>query len=348
MENVRYPSRNWALISLGAEAGKSTFVAANARTPAYVIDSDNRFDSVEGLADGEIRYPQNKLGTWHPLRIREQAEEVALSSNVESIVVDSVTKIFSHHARTGSMRNRYGVGNQNKASEMIAKSDVMASLRDLSMFAQDVYYIWHETEGIDNLGQEVVRDMISDVERERLLTSINVILKFKRENGRYGVTVASARDLSGRRANVGFTMWDHEDNYWRGAARRLERLIYTSFSGPTEATKWMGEQLGNDDPGEMRDLYEHIKSERQPEKPGQMWVAVIREVDRLLAERKERTGKENNGKPAQQVQGTDPDHGREPEEKRPLQENVPGQPAEPAVDQEGHGGGRATGGGGDR
>lgn len=281
---IKYPTRNWALVSVGAEAGKSTFVAANARTPAYVIDSDNRFDGVQGLADGEVLYPATPQGKIVPLDISEQAEDAIFNRGVQSVVVDSVTKIYSLHARRGFMRNRSGRGNKNKASEMISKSDAMTVLRDIAAYGTDLYYIWHETAGVDASGQSEVRAMISQVEMDRLFTSINAILRFKRENGRYAITVERVRDFGGRPANARFTIWDSPGNYWQGGAARLERLMYTSFSGQKEAIRWMGEQLGNEDPAEMENLYEHIKSERAPESPSQMWVAVVEETDRLLAE----------------------------------------------------------------
>ena len=50
--------RHWALISHGAEAGKTTFLASNARPPLFVVDTDGRF----GAGDRSGRAPVGTVG----------------------------------------------------------------------------------------------------------------------------------------------------------------------------------------------------------------------------------------------------------------------------------------------
>lgn len=318
---MKYPTRNWALISLGAGAGKSTFVAANCKPPIFVIDSDNRFDSVQALVpdDGQVHIASRKARI-NPLDMLDETEAMVLEGDIESIAVDSVTKIYSMHARRGSMRNRQGRGAKNKASEMIAKADAMAIIMDLAAFGTDIYYIWHETRGVDSKGKEGVRGMISEVERERLMTSVNVILKFFRENGRYGLFVDYARDYGGVPANIGFTMYDYPGNYWRGAGERLERLIYTRFKNQDDAINWGKAQLDEAKANvNVASLYEQTKRETKPKDAAQMWVAWITAVDAVLRE----------DQAAVTVKSPEPEPEPEPEVESDAAESKPEEPEEP-------------------
>jgi len=124
--------RQWALISHGAEAGKSTFLASNARPPLMVVDSDSRFDAVEPLALGPVLYPSQVIDTL------ELAEELILripKESVKSLGWDSLTKLYSIFARLGFMRNLAGKQriSSSKASEMIDKSNAMTIARDMAI-----------------------------------------------------------------------------------------------------------------------------------------------------------------------------------------------------------------------
>jgi len=279
--------RHWALISHGAEAGKSTFIAANARAPIFVVDTDSRFSAVEALVQGEVIYPTQTRNS------RALAEEIMETFDkgdgrgFRTLAWDSLTKLYSIHARLAYMRNREGL-QKNKAAGMIDKSNAMTIARDLAILGTDCYFVWHTTSGVDGMGQTEVRDMISSVERERLMTSVNVTLEFEHSRGQYGVKVVTARDFAGRKANTGFTLWDEPGNYWAGAADRLERLIYTSFVNPDEAIDWAVYQYKDKlstevMPDEMMGEYEHLKEKVQPQSASEMWVAWVQHIDSKVA-----------------------------------------------------------------
>jgi hypothetical protein len=272
--------RHWALTSHGAEAGKSTFIAANARPPIMVVDTDSRFSMVEALVSGEVMYPAQ---TRNPRALAEELIAVYDKQGYRSLAWDSLTKLYSIHARLAYMRNREGL-QKNKAAGMIDKSNAMTIARDLAILGTDCYFVWHTTSGVDGMGQMEVRDMISTVERERLMTSVNVTLEFRVSEGLYGVKVVSARDFSGRKSNTGFTIWDKPDNYWADTADDLERLIYTSFLSPDDAVNWavaeFQQELGQKVmPDEMMGEYEHLKEQLQPKTASEMWVTWIQHID---------------------------------------------------------------------
>lgn len=280
-------TRHWALHSHGALAGKSTFIAANCRAPIIVVDTDGRFEAVEGLVQGQVLYPEQVID---PLTLVEDIIELHGKHNPASMAWDSLTKLYSVHARIGYMRGRSGRKTAkgkdiNRAAELIEKSNAMTIARDLAILGTDMYYVWHTTSGVGGTGDSEIRDMISSIEKERLMTSVNVVLEFMAKDDRYGVMVVSARDYGGRKSNTGFTMWDKPGNYWHGAAERLERLIYTSFVSKDEMMSWGAERLGIM-PDEAEGEYENLKSSAgKGATRSQLSVAWIEHVDGLVGKR---------------------------------------------------------------
>lgn len=288
-----YPDRLWG-IQGPPESGKSTFLGANVERPTYVIDPDNRFAFVSGLGEGEIVRPATRAGNIKPLDIQEQAEiAVLVQMTAESIVVDTVSRIYSLYSRIASIkgnmsedeRKRRGLS-KNKASDQVDKSNAMTILQNLAGFGVPVYYVWltrHNKR--DHQGNEETRTVISKMELDGLRSSLAAIIDFHRDvTLGYGATVIAARDFNGRPSNVDFTIYDKPNNYWRGGAERLERLMYTVFANEQEAVSWGMAQLKNDDYGEIQDLFAHNSS-------GDTWaqksVSWIELVDNLVATRAE-------------------------------------------------------------
>lgn len=285
-----YPKRYWALVG-PPESSKSTFAAAVAKPPVYALNADGRFDQVRGLINGPVIIADRQFAL-DPLHIHDGAQAAAWEQAVETIIVDPVTRIYSVNSRRAGMMNRLGIrktkdgytDNKNRAAVMVDKADAMATLANLVSLGPDVFYIWHIRVGGRNAeGQLDERETISEMERANLAGSINVWLSFQRDDARgvFGVTVDKARDNNGRKANTGFTLWDKPGNFWAGTGDRLDRLIYTSFTGQDEAVKWGMEQLGNDDPGEIQGLYDHVKSETGPKTASEMWVAWVQHIDEI-------------------------------------------------------------------
>jgi hypothetical protein len=278
MKLAKPTMRYWAVTSHGAGAGKSTFLGTNARRPIFCVDSDARFEAVQGLSDGKVFYPTQVINS---LDLAEEILDTFAREKFKSLLWDSLTKLYSLHSRFGFMRARAGKS-KNKAAEMIDKSNAMTMARDIgSMLRVDTYYVWHTTSGIDGTGKAEIRDMISGIERERLETSISVLLDFFADKRGYGVTVVSARDFNGLPANVGFTIYDYPGNNWVGGAERLERLIYTSFSSKDDAISWGAKHLGllaDEASGE----YDHFKELVSPKSPGEAYAGWVNHVDNLL------------------------------------------------------------------
>lgn len=270
--------RHWVLTSHGAGAGKTTFLASNARPPIMVIDADGRFDASEPLVDGSVHYATQVIDT---LALAEELIVEVPKNGDKSMLWDSMTKIYSLPARLGFMRNKTGRRSSSRAAEMVDKSNAMTLARDLVVLGTDVYYCWHTTEGVDGMGKTEVRDMISDVEKNRLMTSVNVQLEFAIEQGGiFSARVVYARDFGDRKANVGFKIYDKPGNYWRGGADLLEQMIYTPYTSKEEALKWTADKLGlNID--EAEGVYDHAKELINPENSGQMFAMYYLHVKGL-------------------------------------------------------------------
>ena len=266
MSKVAYPPRMWGLKGK-PKMGKTTFAAANAIPKVGWIDSDGRVDFVRGLAKGEIVKPPSRKANILPLHIQDWAEEtVLMDEGIQSLVVDSVTKIWEWQSRRATMHGDLSAGeraaaglSKNKASDMVSKSNAMAIVRTLAGLGVSCYFVWHTTDGRDHQGKKMVgRDMISNVELERLEASLAAVIEFGRDNRGYWAKVLQARDLNGIPANVGFTLYDTPGNLWKGGADVLEKLMYTSFSDKQAAVAWLSSETGNPDLAEMEAHYDHV------------------------------------------------------------------------------------------
>lgn len=120
---------------------------------------------------------------------------------------------------------------------------------------------------------------MSPEERKRLFTSVDMVLRFSVEKGRYAVTVDPETRGYGSKPNTGFTIYDHPGNYWRGALARLYGLIYTTFDSGDEAVSWGMKKLGKEDRVEVDAFYEEVKVRAYADTPSQMWVAWMLAVE---------------------------------------------------------------------
>lgn len=271
--------RQWGLVG-PAQSGKSTFVAANAEPPVFVVDSDNRYDAVQDLGGGMV-HTATPRASFDPLTLDTELEEAAMMKRCTSFVFDSATKLYAHHSRKASMRGRLdgnerqALGlNKNKASDQVSKADVMAVIGNAAMYGH-CYYIWHRGEGINiDTFKMVDKETISKVELTRLETSLNMKLLFECVGGVYQVRVEFARDYAGRKANTGFVIQDFPGNFWRGGAERIEELVYAHFSGPEEAQNWGKERLGV----EVTDLYNDVKAASNPKSAREMFFHFVKRV----------------------------------------------------------------------
>lgn len=291
-----YPIRKWALFSLVEWSGKTTFLASNLETPCFYIDGDNRLQLVESLIDGEVI-----KATWQaltdPLALIQETRAAFMDKQMRSVVCDPVTKLYSAKSREAAMagrlkpaeREKRGYG-KNVAKLHVGKADMIESIANLAMYGVSLYVSWHQRKGSDSKGNIAVRDRISEVELNVLRQSIDVELKFgkkvnpawqenkSKQEYLYSVQVVTARGIGGKRANTGFTIWDAPNNFWRGASSQLERLMYTTFSGPDDAIIWAAkEKKGVDWQKEYEDLKEKIK----PEHSGIMYASWVSHVDSL-------------------------------------------------------------------
>ena len=293
-----YPSRKWALYSLVEWSGKTTFLASNIETPCFFIDGDNRLQLVEELIDGPVI-----KATWKalvdPLALIQETRAAFMANEIRAVAADPLTKLYSSLSREAAMagrltqaeREKRGYG-KNVAKLHVGKADMMESIANLAMYGVSLYVSWHQRKGANASGDIAVRDRISDVELNVLRQSIDVELEFgkavnpawqknkSKQEYLYSVTVERARGIGGKRANIGFTIWDAPGNHWRGAGSRLERLMYTTFSGPEDAIMWAAQEL-KDKHIDCEKEYGKLKVRIKPDHSGVMYANWVSHVDSL-------------------------------------------------------------------
>jgi hypothetical protein len=274
------------------ESGKSTFVAANVTGRCLVFDSDGRWDSVAPLAGGAEFLMANRAANVKPLVMADELDRI-VTEDVSLVIVDSVTKIYSVHARKASMQGRLGRQERQdrglgaaKYTDMLNKADAMQLLANIPAYGAGVFYIWHRGEAL-NVGKKVQGageydmvevDKISQVELDTLKASMSMVLAFTRgADGGYYVTVESARAITNKAPRVGFAIADYADNYWKGGLQRIHDLTYVNFTGQNNAMEWVAGKLGGvaDD---YIDFYEHVKEQYRPKTSSQMWFYLITET----------------------------------------------------------------------
>lgn len=276
-------NRKVALIG-ETRTGKSTFLMSNARGNIWAVDAEHALERYKDLAEGKLFYPSPR-GCVDPIHIFLEAEDNMWDKDIGTIGVDAVTKIYGRQSRVASMagrltkaqRERLGFG-KSKAKDMIGKADAIQVLTNLIVYGTDVMYIWHEGEYLDVASKSyemVRRDAISDVERNRLMTSVDIVLRFSIEKGSYRVYVdPETRNIGRQPARTGFYLNDPPGNFWAGTMDKLENLIYLSFESPAEAIKWGSQALGVDE-ATAKDLYDNVKDEQKPKTSSAMWFAYV-------------------------------------------------------------------------
>ncbi len=335
-------TRQIALVG-ATRVGKSMLLAANFRDTygagVWCIDAEGSLKRYQSLTKLKLHYP-SRAGTNLPFYIDLEAEQAIYdaANDIGSIAVDSVTKIYSRKSRRATMAadltadQRKAAGlSSNQFSNMRHKADAIEVLGNLVSLGTDVYYIWHEGEymNVDNAKMEM-RDSISEVERKRLMRSVDMILYFSIHKGKYRIRVAGETRAIGKQPpRTDFYYEDPKGNFWAGAMDRIEQLVYLSFDSPTDAVDWAIFTLGYDKKAEgageklqadMIDLYEQVKTETKATKATDMWFVWIKAI---FAEQDRRANNSKNERPVTVTKPEkDPDPKPEKEEKVEVVEPV--------------------------
>ena len=298
-----------------AESGKSTFVAANVKGKTLVFDSDGRWASVAPLAEGATFTYADKAAVVKPIVMADELDRI-LVEDFEMIIVDSVTKIYSIHARRASMQGR--LSNQERSQrgltakyrDMIDKADAMQLLANIPAYGAGVFYIWHRGDGL-NVNKRVASageydtvevDKISEIELNTLKASMSMVLKFQKQADGYYATVESARAITNRAPRTGFSVRDYPGNFWAGGLDRITDLVYTHFSSQDEALAWVAFMLGGE-ADDYVDFYNDTKDTRKPQNASMMWFHLI---DRAYDEKQKRKG-DQESEPAVKMPHPSPD-----------------------------------------
>lgn len=288
-----YPRRMWALVGYPG-SGKSTF-AAQMRAPLLVVDADQRFGEVAGLAAGDVFTVGEGFDNTDPERIAGALRSNIEGSGVQTIVIDSLTAILAPIVSEAIMDNDAG-RNKNRMAAWKPKALAVRLLQDsVTACGVDSLWIYHLQDGRDEKGTASTRATVSTTELARLQRSLNMRLEIVQDGqGRRGVIVAWAR-----RGRSGMTLWD-ESGHWAGMPERIEAAVYAglsqaeqeaieqatpeSFHGPDDAIAWGFEQGCFRDAVHAGNAYQKCKREAQPKSAQEMWAAWVADVRRRQRE----------------------------------------------------------------
>lgn len=288
MEKTLYPPRLWALVGFPG-SGKSTF-AAQMRGPLLVIDADQRFREVLGLAGEVYQLSDAAADNGDPERIAGLLAENMPGSDVGTIIVDSLTTIIAPLITQAVIDNDAG-RNKNRMAGFKDKALAMRLLQDaVSRWGTDCLWIYHLQEGRDANAKEQTTATVSKTELARLLRSINLQLEVVQDGARRGVKVTWAR-----RGRAGMTLWD-ESGRWAGMPEAIEKAVYAglsqaeqdaiegsapaTFPNPETAIAWGLERGAFAALQHARNAYDKLKREKNPATAAEMrdlWVEEVRQ-----------------------------------------------------------------------
>ena len=287
MKRPVYPKRHWSLVGYPG-SGKSSF-AAKMRGPKLVVDADHRFSEVMGQCEGSV-YELSTAAedNLQPLKISQLLDRNMPGSDVQTIIVDSLTAIITPHVVQAMLEKEQG-HNANLMAAFKTKALAMRMLQDsITRWGTDVLWIYHLQDARDAKAAAVVRSSVSQTELARLTRSINLQLQVVMDGARRGIQVTWAR-----RGRAGMTLWD-ESGQWDGMPERIEEAVYAGltvedqdriaaqkpmvFPNSETAISWGVETGAFKTVEESRRAYERVKREGQPTNAHEMaamWVAEV-------------------------------------------------------------------------
>ncbi len=292
MERTPYPPRLWALVGFPG-SGKSTFAAAM-RGPLLVIDADQRFQEVLGLAGEVYQLSDTPADNTDYERIAELLAENMPGAKVGTIVVDSLTTIIAPLV-TRAVIDNDAERNKNRMAAFKDKALAMRMLQDaVSKWGIDTLWIYHLQEGRDAQAKEQTTATVSKTELARLVRSINLQLEIVQEGSRRGVKVTWAR-----RGRSGGILWD-ESGRWAGMPEAIEKAVYdglsaaeqdaieadapATFPNPETAIAWGVDRGAFQALQHARNAYDKLKREAQPQTAAGMRDLWVADVQRRLNE----------------------------------------------------------------
>ncbi len=294
MARPKFPPRLWSLVGYPG-SGKSSF-ASQMKGPMLVVDADHRFTEVMDMALGEVfQLSEKKVDNVDPAAITKLLSENMPGSNVQTIVVDSLTAIITPLVVQAMLDHDNGKA-KNLVASFRTKALAMRQIQDsITRWGSDVLWIYHLQDSRDGRANEVTRATISQTELARLTRSINLQLRVLVEGERRGVVVDWAR-----RGRSGVTLWD-DTGCWKGMPERIEEAIYEGlskeeqdaiekenpdyFPNPETAINWAVEKGAYATPEKARQGYAQVRDELKPANAREMATLWVESVEATLAAR---------------------------------------------------------------
>ncbi len=290
MLKPKYPPRLWCVYGY-PNSGKSTF-STQMKGPQLVIDADNRYAEVLHLTQAAYALSEIASDNTDADRITAILDQQMPSTDVGTIVVDSLTAIISPLVTQAIIDKDHG-REKNLYAGFRDKALAMRQLQDaVTKWGTDVLWIYHLRDSRDAQGNARKSPTLSATEAVRLIRSINMQLEVVVE-GRNGSTRRGIKVVWARRGRSGMTIWDERGN-WTGMPELIESAAYdgltqTEMDGiekgtpkvfPTSAVAiaWAVDQGAFDNIPHAQNAYDKIKRERAPQTAVEMaalWVADV-------------------------------------------------------------------------
>lgn len=284
------PPRLWSLVGY-PNSGKSTF-STQMRGPQLIIDADNRYEEVLHLTQTAYALSEVASDNTDADRIADILDRHMPSSEVGTIVVDSLTAIISPLV-TQAIIDKDHRRENNLFAGFRDKALAMRQLQDaVTKWGVDVLWIYHLRDSIDAQGNRHRSPTLSATEAVRLIRSINLQLEVVVE-GRNGSTRRGIKVVWARRGRSGITIWDEAGN-WKGMPELIEAAVYDGLTQaemdgiekgtpkvfPTAAVAiaWAVDLGAFDNIPHAQNAYDKIKREAGPKTAPEMaalWVADV-------------------------------------------------------------------------
>ena len=304
MLKAKYPPRMWCVYGY-PNSGKSTF-STQMKGPQLVIDADNRYAEVLHLTQAAYALSEIASDNTDADRITAILDQHMPSTDVGTIVIDSLTAIISPLVTQAIIDKDHG-REKNLYAGFRDKALAMRQLQDaVTKWGTDVLWIYHLRDSRDAQGNARKSPTLSATEAVRLIRSINMQLEVVQErkppashNGSKdagdtnGIPRRGIKIVWARRGRSGDTIWDERGN-WTGMPELIEAAVYDGLTPsemdgiekgtpkvfPTSAVAiaWAVDQGAFDNIPHAQNAYDKIKRERAPQTAVEMaalWVADV-------------------------------------------------------------------------
>ena len=214
--------RKWGIVG-PKMVGKSTFLTAMARK-ILIVDTEGRGSEINGIHDCEVFLlgvddHQDPFAVSQALR--QDAAEIR-TLGIDLIAIDSLTPVYRRFSAEAMVKNDRKL-QKNRSAAFVDKAGAIRLFQDSAVsLGTDVAFIWHYEKVRDDQARLVRKQTISEMEREKLIRSLNAVIELRHESGTRVASVLWSRAHGKLATPIEFV---DREGFWKGIPEAIDRAL---------------------------------------------------------------------------------------------------------------------------